>query len=104
MTMTLLPARIRPRRTLPCLVFGLGMGCGQPIITMIMYNTSPKGRAGEAMGLRMTVVHFTRLVGPVLFGSIASALGLLGMYWVNAVMMGAGGWISHSAKKVVDRS
>jgi MFS family permease len=77
-------------------LFGLGMGCGQPIITMLMFANSPKGRSGEAMGLRMTVIHFTRLVGPVAFGAIGSALGLASMFWINASMMGAGGWLSRS--------
>lgn len=77
-------------------LFGLGMGCGQPIITMLMFANSPKGRSGEAMGLRMTVIHFTRLVGPVAFGAIGSTFGLLSMFWINAAMMGAGGWLSQS--------
>ena len=80
-------------------VFGLGMGCSQPIITMLMYGNSPPGRSAEALGLRMSVVHFTRLIGPVTFGAIGSALGLLPMFVVNALMMGAGGLLSRPANK-----
>ena len=75
-------------------ILGLGIGCSQPIITMLMFSNSPKGRSGEAMGLRMTVVHFTRLLGSVVFGAIGSAFGLLPMFWFNALMMSAGGWLS----------
>jgi len=75
-------------------ILELGMGCSQPIITMLMFSNSPKGRSGEAMGLRMTVVHFTRLLGLVAFGAIGSAFGLLPMFWLNALMMSAGGWLS----------
>ena len=44
-------------------MLGLGMGCGQPIITMLMYSYSPAGRTGEALGLRMTFIHLTKLIG-----------------------------------------
>ncbi len=80
-------------------IFGLGMGCSQPIITMLMFSNSPQGRSGEALGLRMTVVHFTRLVGPVAFGAIGSALGLFPMFAMNALMMGAGGLLSRPGAK-----
>ena len=83
--------------------FGLGMGCSQPIITMLMFSNSPEGRSGEALGLRMTVVHFTRLVGPVIFGAIGSALGLFPMFLVNALMMGAGGFMSQPGTKDRER-
>ena len=80
-------------------VFGLGMGCGQPIITMLMFSYSPKGRTGEALGLRMTIIHFTKLVGPVAFGSIGTALGLSPMFWINALMMVTGGMLSRPRSK-----
>ena len=79
-------------------IFGLGMGCGQPILTILMFSSSAEGRSGEAMGLRMSVLHLTRIVGPIAFGSIGSAFGLIPMFWVNALMMGTGGRISQAKK------
>ena len=76
-------------------VFGLGMGCGQPIVTMQMFGKSAAGRSGEALGLRMTVNHLTRVVGPVIFGFIGSAFGLPAVFWVNGLMLGGGGALSH---------
>ena len=75
-------------------IFGLGMGCSQPIITMLMFSSSADGRSGEALGLRQTVTHLTKLVGPVAFGSMGSAFGLFPMFWFSALMLGAGGMIS----------
>ncbi|HEX2825928.1 MAG TPA: MFS transporter [Burkholderiales bacterium] len=75
-------------------MLGLGMGCGQPIITMLMYSYSPKGRTAEALGLRMTFIHLTKLVGPVVFGAIGSALGLAAMFALNAAVMAGGGVLS----------
>lgn len=77
-------------------LFGLGMGLSGPLITMLMFSHSAEGRSGEALGLRMTVNHLTRVVGPVIFGMIGSAIGLPAIFWMNALMLGSGGWISRS--------
>jgi MFS family permease len=76
------------------IMLGLGMGFGQPIITMLMYSYSPRGRTGEALGLRMSFIHLTKLVGPVVFGAIGSALGIAAMFVVNAAVMAGGGLLS----------
>jgi MFS family permease len=78
--------------------FGLGMGCGQPIVIMLMYSNSRDGRSGEALGLKVMTNQLTKLVAPVLFGAIASGLGLLAMFWFNATLMAAAGAVSRSAK------
>lgn len=75
-------------------VFGLAICLGQPIITMLMFSHSTEGRSGEALGLRITVNHLTRVVSPVLFGSIASVLGLSPLFWISAALMGSGGILS----------
>ena len=79
-------------------MFGLGMGCGAPIITMLTFSNAVEGRSGEAMGLRMTANQITRAVGPVIFGSIGSAFGLPSVFWINALMLGAGGLLSRPKK------
>jgi MFS family permease len=76
--------------------FGLGMGCGQPIVTMQMFSNSTAGRSGEALGLRMTVNHLTRVVGPVIFGFVGSACGLPAVFWINGLMLGGGGALSRT--------
>jgi MFS family permease len=75
-------------------VFGLGMGCGQPITTMLIFSHSAAGRSGETLGLRQMVNNLVRVSGPALFGFVASAFGLLPVFWINAVMMGGGGWLA----------
>jgi len=78
--------------------FGLGMGCGQPITLMMTYRNSPQGRSGEAMGLRVTVNHMTRVIVPVVFGSIGSLFGLLPVFWINALLLASGGAITRPGK------
>ena len=72
-------------------LIGLGLGCARPISMMLMFAHSAEGRTGEAMGLRLTAENLTRLVGPVLFGLVASAAGLAAVFWLNALMLGSGG-------------
>ncbi len=71
--------------------FGMGMGCSQPITMMMTFSNSAEGRSGEALGLRLTANHLTRVVCPLLFGVIGSFFGLFAVFWVNALMLGSGG-------------
>ncbi len=75
-------------------LFGAGMGCCQPITMMLTFSRSAEGRSGEALGLRLTVNHLTRVIGPVVFGSIGSAFGLFAVFWGNAALLGSGGIVS----------
>ena len=78
--------------------FGLGMGAGQPVVTMLIFQFSPPGRSGEAIGLKITTNHLTNMVSPIVFGGIATAMGLSPMFWLNAVMMVLGCYISWPRK------
>jgi MFS family permease len=80
-------------------MFGCGMGCGQPITLMLMFSHSPPGRTGETLGLRLTVNNLMRVLGPAIFGSVGSALGLFAVFAINAGVMAAGGVIALPEKK-----
>jgi predicted MFS family arabinose efflux permease len=80
-------------------IFGLGMGAGQPIVTMLIFQFSPGGRSGEAIGLKITTNHLTNMVSPVFFGGIATALGLAPMFWLNGLMMAAGSYINWTRRE-----
>jgi predicted MFS family arabinose efflux permease len=84
--------------------FGMGMGCSQPITMMMTFSNSSEGRSGEALGLRMTVNHLTRVVCPLMFGVIGSAFGLFAVFWVNALMLGSGGFFTRLDPVSVARS
>jgi MFS family permease len=74
--------------------FGLGIGSGQPITMMQAFSTSAEGRSGEAMGLRVTVNQLTRVVVPVVFGSIGSVFGLFPVFWSNALLLASAGAVA----------
>ena len=76
-------------------VFGCGINCCQPVVMTLMYTRSPEGRAGEALGLRFAVDNAVRAIGPALFGAVASVLGVSAIFWISALLLGAGGMVSH---------
>lgn len=80
-------------------IFGLGMGCGQPLTTMLMFAKCAEGRTGETLGLRLAVNNTMRVAGPALFGVIASFTGLTAVFLINGAMMGVGGWMSRPHTK-----
>ena len=73
---------------------GLALGCGQPLSIMLVYDHAPPGRAGEALGLRLTVNKFTQFGVPLVFGSLGTAFGLYPVFWANAVLLGVSGVLS----------
>ena len=79
-------------------MFGMGMGCGQPITTMLLFGHSPPGRSGEILGLRQTANNILRVTSPTVFGLIASAFGLLPVFGVSALMMAAGALFARPSK------
>ncbi|MGZ8155055.1 MAG: MFS transporter [Burkholderiales bacterium] len=75
-------------------LLGIGCGCGQPLSLTLVYNTSPKGRIGEANGMRITVNQVTHFVIPLVFGALGSVAGLAAVFFTNAAFLAAGGYIS----------
>jgi len=76
-------------------LLGLGLGCGSPLSMILVYNRSPGGRSGEAMGLRQTVNKATEVVVPLIFGTLSTALGMVPVFWFDALMLAGGGWLMH---------
>lgn len=75
-------------------LLGLALGCGQPLSIILTYNYSPPGRAGEALGMRLTVNKFIQIIVPLTFGSMGAAFGVFPIFWSNAALLLAGGWLN----------
>jgi predicted MFS family arabinose efflux permease len=80
-------------------LFGLAIGCSAPLTMMLMLSHSPEGRSGESMGLRLTMNNVVRVIGPTLFGTVGSALGLFPMFVLCALTMAAGALLSREPKR-----
>jgi MFS family permease len=75
-------------------MFGLGMGCGTPLTVMLMFNRSSEGRSGRTLGIRLTTTNAVRVLGPIVFGAVGTAFGVPPVFWINAAIMAATGFMS----------
>lgn len=75
-------------------LLGIGCGVGQPLSMTLVYNASPKGRAAEATGMRITVNQVTHFVIPLLFGMVGSVAGYAVVFFTNAGGLIVGGYLS----------
>lgn len=73
-------------------VLGIGLGCSQPMVMALLYNTSPPGRQGEAVGVRTTVMNASHTVLPLAFGALGAALGMGPVFWSMAGLLASGGY------------
>lgn len=65
-------------------LIGTGPGIAQPLLMAALHHASPPGRAGEAAGLRMTLLAATQLALPIGLGLIAGVLGTAALFWLYA--------------------
>ena len=70
-------------------VVGMGPGVAQPLLMSALHVAAPHGRAGEASGLRMTLVSVVQIVSPVVLGMVAAALGITAIFYVFSVAAAA---------------
>ncbi|MDB5805230.1 MAG: hypothetical protein JWN73_2552 [Betaproteobacteria bacterium] len=78
---------------LMCLAFvlGLGLGSSQPMVMTLLHATSPEGRAGEAVGVRTTVMNASSTVMPLMIGTLGVAIGVIPAFWLVATTLSAAG-------------
>lgn len=75
-------------------VLGLALGAGQPVIMALMHHITPEGRAGEALGLRTTLMNTSQVALPLMFGAVSASLGMTTVFWSVAIGLGAGGYLT----------
>jgi len=80
-------------------LFGLGMGIGIPLTVILMYASSAEGRSGQTLGLRLTANNLVRVGGPMVFGSIAAALGVAAVFWIIGAILVGGGVLTRAQLK-----
>ena len=73
---------------------GVGCGVGQPLSMTLVYNASPKGREGEAAGMRITVNQIAHAAIPIAFGALGSLAGYAAVFVTNAAFLFGGGMLS----------
>jgi MFS family permease len=71
-------------------VLGLAVGSSQPNMLALLHHSAPAGRAGEAVGIRVTIGNACQVFLPLAFGGAGAALGLMPVFWGMTAMIGAG--------------
>jgi predicted MFS family arabinose efflux permease len=80
-------------------VLGLGLGCSQPMVMALLYNTSPPGRQGEAVGVRTTVMNASSTALPLASGALGAALGMGPVFWSMAALLGVGAYFVNRRRR-----
>ena len=78
---------------------GLGLGASQPVIMALLYDASPPGRQGEAVGIRTTMMNGSQTFIPILSGAISAALGMTPVFALIALTLFGGAWLSRQRIK-----
>jgi MFS family permease len=69
---------------------GLGIGCGQPLTTILAFNAAPPGRSAEAISIRLVTSYGAHVVVPPVIGAVGAALGATVAFWGCAVLLCGG--------------
>lgn len=76
---------------------GLGLGIGQPMTMAWVANRSPRAERGTALGVRLTGNRTALVVVPVVVGAVAGAAGVNVIFWMMAILLGAGAAVGRRA-------
>lgn len=82
--------------TLLSIFVGLGLGLTGPISQALLHDLSPPDRIGELLGLRVTLLNASHAGIPIISGAVGAAIGVGPVFWVVAVCLFAGGWVTRA--------
>jgi len=71
---------------------GIGLGCAQPMIMALLFNTAPRGRQGEVVGVRTFMLNASHTLIPLVSGATSALLGMTPVFWTLAGCLLAGSW------------
>jgi MFS family permease len=71
-------------------VLGLAVGAAQPNVLALLHHLAPPGRAGEAVGVRITIGNALQVILPLAFGGAGATLGLSVVFWGMGTMVATG--------------
>lgn len=80
-------------------ILGTGLGIGQPLSISMAYNSSPQGRTGEVLGIRMTINKTAQFLVPIVFGSVGSWLGVVPVFLTSAVFLFGAAYINLPSRR-----
>jgi MFS family permease len=75
-------------------LLGMGLGASQPVIMALLYEASPHGRQGEAVGIRTTMLNMSQTFIPLASGAISVAIGMTPVFAIIAAGLFGGAWFA----------
>jgi MFS family permease len=72
------------------MLFGLALGCVQPMIMTTLHQITPHDRHGEAIALRSMTINLSSALMPLLFGALGAAVGASALFWLMSAAVGSG--------------
>jgi len=77
---------------------GLALGSAQPLTIILTYNHAPKGRSGEALGMRIMANKVTQIAVPLAFGGLGAAMGSVPVFLATGAFLFVAGLLSLRSK------
>lgn len=71
-------------------LLGLGLGASFPNMMSLVYRLAPKGRVGEAIGVRLMLINASKAGFPAAMGAVGSVIGAGAALWGLALLAGSG--------------
>jgi len=69
------------------------------VIMALLYEASPPGRQGEAVGIRTTMLNMSQTFIPLFSGAISAALGMIPVFALISLMLLGGAWFARSRNR-----
>jgi MFS family permease len=69
------------------MVLGAGLGLGQPLSIVYAMNSSPPGRIGEVLGIRLGINRASQFGAPIILGAIGAIAGLSSIFWLGGTVL-----------------
>ena len=80
------------------IALGLSIGLVQPMTVTWIANRASKGERGTALAVRLTGNRTSLLFVPAVMGAVAGSAGVAAVFWILAVVLGAGAAVSRTAR------
>lgn len=83
------------------ILLGLALGSVQPMVMSTLHQITPAHRHGEALGLRLMTINASSVLMPMVFGVASAAVGVAGLFWATAALVGGGSraaWLLKNVK------
>jgi MFS family permease len=75
-------------------MLGLALGASQPNMLSLLFQGAPEGRAGEVLGIRVTIGNASQVVIPLAFGALSSGLGMTPVFLFVSLLLAGGVWLA----------